>query len=102
MQQNEEKPTLFIDLKKNRIRIYKQTLHLLGNPEYVQLLVNPDTGSIAVCPADSRDHLSHRIRWEELSKSKCCELYSRNFLQTLRRASPGWEANRTYRIQGDS
>ncbi len=32
---------LCIDLKKNRIRIHRQTLHLLGDPDYIQLLVNP-------------------------------------------------------------
>lgn len=41
-------PILFIDLKKNRIRIHKQTLHLLGDPEYIQLLINPVTRLIAV------------------------------------------------------
>ena len=35
------KPVLCIDLKKNRIRIHKLTLHMLGDPEYIQLLVNP-------------------------------------------------------------
>ena len=41
-------PILCIDLKKNRIRIHKLTLHMLGDPEYIQLLVNPDSHMIAV------------------------------------------------------
>ena len=41
------KPVLCIDLKKNRIRIHKLTLHMLGDPEYIQLLVNPQDSMIA-------------------------------------------------------
>lgn len=32
---------LLIDMKKYRIRIRKQTLHQLGDPSYIQLLINP-------------------------------------------------------------
>ena len=42
------KPVLCIDLKKNRIRIHKLTLHMLGDPEYIQLLVNPQDSMIAI------------------------------------------------------
>ena len=42
------KPVLCIDLKKNRIRIHKLTLHMLGDPEYIQLLVNPQNSMIAI------------------------------------------------------
>lgn len=36
------KPSLLVDIKKNRIRIHKNTLHALGNPCFVVLIVNPD------------------------------------------------------------
>ena len=47
-QSSSSQPILCIDLKKNRIRIHKLTLHMLGDPEYIQLLVNPDSHMIAV------------------------------------------------------
>ena len=53
------KPILCIDLKKNRIRIHKQTLRLLGNPEYIQLLVNPDIHMIAIRRSVRQDYLAH-------------------------------------------
>ena len=31
-----------IDLKWNRFRIHKSTLNKMGNPRYVQFLVNPE------------------------------------------------------------
>ena len=93
-------PVIFIDLKKNRIRIYKRTLHLLGDPAYIQLLVNPASQTIVVRCTNGQDNLSHRIYWERLIQHKCCELYSRDFLRTLRSTSQDWEENQTYRIYG--
>lgn len=34
-------PVIVIDSKSGRIRIHRNTLHLLGDPEYIQLLINP-------------------------------------------------------------
>ena len=40
-----------IDPKKNRLRVHSTTLEMMGKPKFVWFLVNPDTPSIAVCPA---------------------------------------------------
>ena len=69
-------PILSIDLKKNRIRIHKRTLHLLGNPEYIQLLVNPDDRTIAIMKGISSDVLAHRVYYDRIKKGQSCELYS--------------------------
>ena len=37
-----------IDLKWNRFRIHKSTLNKMGNPQYVQFLVNPEEPSWSV------------------------------------------------------
>ena len=50
------KPVLCIDLKKNRIRIHKLTLHMLGDPEYIQLLVNPQDSMIAIRKSVRKDY----------------------------------------------
>lgn len=71
--QIQNRPAIFIDLKKNRIRIYKHTLQMLGKPDYIQLLVNPADRIIAVRCTDSQDHLSHKIYWDELLSHKSCE-----------------------------
>ena len=41
-------PILCIDLKKSLIRIHRNTLRLLGDPDYIQLLINPATKMIAI------------------------------------------------------
>lgn len=37
-----------IDTKRGRIRIHKAVLHQLGDPQYIQLLVNPSDMVVAV------------------------------------------------------
>jgi len=42
---NNENPMnarMTIDLKRYRFRIHKTTLHSLGNPKFVQILINPE------------------------------------------------------------
>jgi len=90
-------PILTIDLKKNRIRIHKQTLHLLGDPEYIQLLVNPDARLIAIRRSVRKDHLAHRVT---LTNSICYELCSTELIQTLQRVKTDLETKKTYRIYG--
>ena len=89
-----------IDLKKNRIRIHKATLHLLGDPEYIQFLVNPESLTLIIKSTSKTDHLSHRIRWNLIGGKQCCDFYSYFLLKTLRDVNPGWEMNRSYRIYG--
>lgn len=98
--QTQQQPILCIDLKKNRIRIHKLTLHLLGNPDYIQLLVNPATNSIAIQCCLRHDSLSHRVSLHELPDGTCCELYSTELLQTLREINAEWRDNCSYRLYG--
>ena len=92
-------PALCLDLKKNRIRIHKQTLHMLEDPEYIQLLVNPDKKLIAIRKSISKDHLAHRISLDNLS-GNCYELYSRELLNSLMKVESSLEWNQSYRIYG--
>jgi len=94
------KPTLSVDLKKKRIRIHKVTLHLLGDPEYIQLLVNPLNHTIALRKSIQEDYLAHRIRKEQLTGKNCYELYSTDFVNTLCKVNTTWDENEAYRIYG--
>lgn len=95
------KPAILIDLKKHRIRIHKHTLHMLGNPKYIYLLVNPTDQVIAVCCSTKKDHLSHFINWKSLVNRKSYELYSMNLVQSLRDVCKDWQDNQSYRIYGE-
>lgn len=100
LQSTQPHPSLVIDLKKNRIRIHKKTLHMLGDPEYVQFLVNPERKSIAVRSSISQDYLAQKIKWPLLTGKQCCEFYSKYLLKSLRGVCFDLEDAHTYRITG--
>ena len=92
--------SLVVDTKKRRLRIYKQTLALLDNPEYIQLLVNPEKKMILLCPAASRQASCERITWKQLNENQCCEIYSTSFVEKLMLLSNDWDKNMSYKLTG--
>jgi len=95
-----QQPILCIDLKKNRIRVHKVTLHLLGDPDCIQLLVNPKTGMLAIRGTIPEDHLGLKIHKEMLTDGNCYEIHSKNLMQKLCSVRSDWENNCSYRIYG--
>ena len=93
----QKRAALTLDMKKQRIRIHKQTLHILGNPEYVQLLVNPYQKSIVllVCPKEAFQ--AHKVTPK---KDTDCELYSKELLRQLQIIDRHLEQDTSYLIYG--
>lgn len=91
-----------VDLKKYRIRIYKSMLHLLGNPQYIQLLVNPNNKHVAiravenVVPGDQTE----RILPYSMMADNSYELHSRAFIEKLCQLDGNLVANNTYILTG--
>lgn len=94
-------PAICIDPKKHRIRIYKQTLHMLGDPTHVQILINPDTFTLAIKSADRKDPLTHRVINIKNDTKQCYELYSRYLIQALCRLCTFWNADDLYKCFGE-
>lgn len=92
-------PMIVIDSKNNRIRIHRSTLHLLGDPEYIQLLVNPERLVLAILPGHELK-TANVIRWDRIAESKSCELYSKVFIRQLGRICPNWRTDGKYRLYG--
>ncbi|MCD8105001.1 MAG: hypothetical protein LUF35_08385 [Lachnospiraceae bacterium] len=90
-------PSLCIDLKKNRIRIHRRTLQLIGNPEYIQLLVNPSDSKIAIRRSGREDYLAHKVHMDAVD---CIELYSSILIENLMTVNNGLSWNRSYRLYG--
>lgn len=94
-------PSLLLDLQNNLIRIHRNTLSLLGNPEYIQILVNPDTALIAIRGCNKDDYRSERIRWDTLrDNNKSCEFYSKSLIKTIRKVFFNNIDTHKYRITG--
>jgi len=100
MQKTSIPPAIVVDCKNSRIRIHRQTLHLLGDPDYIQLMVNPELGTLAISPSE-RIKTAHAVRWEKLSGRKCCELYSKPLVHQLKSINPGWTLDGKYHMTGN-
>ena len=92
-------PMIVIDSKNNRIRIHRNTLHLLGDPEYIQLLVNPERLMIAVL-SSQKLKTANVIRWDRIAENRSCELYSKILIRQLGSMCPYWKKNGKYRLYG--
>ena len=96
------KPIMTIDLKKRRLRLYKHILRLLGDPDYVQFLVNPEKKCFLVRRGEETEPGSQKIYWTILNDNgQCCEFYSKPFVETLHSAFFDKDDEQTYRIIGD-
>ena len=98
---NSRRPIISFDFKtRYRIRIHKITLHLLGDPDYIQLLVNPFSKIIAIRKGNSDDHLSIKIRNNRFSND-CFEIFSKQLMRSIMLVYEDLEYGSSYRIYGD-
>ena len=96
--ENLYQPILSIDLKKSLIRVHRNTLRLLGDPDYIQLLINPNM--IAIKAGDKRDYLAHKVRKYRFETGYSYELYCKDLLQTMMTVDCGWEYGNIFRLYG--
>ena len=97
----QSRPVVCVDLKKGRLRVHKITLHILGDPDYILLLINPTTGVLAIKETIPDDYLGLKIRKEMLTDGNSYEIYSKDLFRALTTIRSDWEANKSYRIYGD-
>lgn len=94
--------SMMLDMKRNRIRIHKPAIHLLGNPKLIQLLFDPEDMVVAiVCPeAEVPGGQEIRINPRGLKSRNCFEFCSRMFLRKLRAVHGNLDENCSYRLTG--
>lgn len=94
---------LSIDLKKSRMRVHKAMLHQLGDPQYIQLLVNPDNRAIAILAVDkphTKDPV-HKVTEKKLHSDFSYEIYSSSFLLGIRSLEPRLDELTCFRLSGE-
>ena len=94
------KPALTVSLKKPSIRIYKETLHLIGNPEYVLLSVNFADNTLVITPSITFDAKAHNVGKYLKNSSKSVVLYSTPLIRSLQQMSGDWQTDKAYRMYG--
>lgn len=97
----DEKMGLLIDLKKCRIRIHRNTIKVLGEPQYVMLLVNPEERSIALSRSDTSEKRAHKIPGPRKNGRQEYEFYSRSLVRNLSRLNERWHEPGKYRMNGE-
>lgn len=95
--------TIAIDLKKYRIRIHKSTIHLLGDPKYIQLLVKPESSQVAIraVEKETRGDQTFKVDSKTMKSDNSYELYSQTLIKKLCTIVDGLEPNFTYRLNGE-
>ena len=93
---------LTIDLKRNRFRIYRKTLRHLGNPAFIQFLINPEELFIAILGSDKPipGGTANRIDLNMDLKS-CTEFYSAPLMEGLLKIFGALDYRYSYHLTGE-
>ena len=77
--------SISIDNKKHRIVVHKTMLHVLGDPPYIQFLIDPDSMIFAIKALDhtSSGDQTHKINKKALKSDNSVEIYSMTFISKL-------------------
>ena len=94
--------TITIDMKKDRIRIHRKTLHAIGDPDYIHLLVNPDERTLAVLRSDRSDPKAYRLPKIQSGDNQAFEISSKPLVKNLLNMCSEWQADCVYRIYGET
>ena len=94
--------TMPIDLTKNRLRIHKSTLRLLGSPEFVKLLFSTERNAIGVIGSKSEIPKADEIRviYDKPNETGTFDIYSKHLVSVIRIAFRGLDQTGLYRLKG--
>ena len=101
MENNSSRPTISIDYKQNRIRIYKRTLRLIGNPKNIFLLINPEEQVLVILGSDKSDKKVLNTKYSHTKSNQSYEISCKHLLKQLLTVCNNWQDNRLYRIYGE-
>ena len=104
MNQPHDQPliSMTIDIKQYRIRIHKNTLHALGDPKHIQLLLHPSEPTIMVrCPQKGEPFgQEEKVVFDKPGNQGTFQMYSKELINRLQRIHPCFERNKVYRLYG--
>ncbi len=92
---------LSIDMRKYRLRIHKNTLHQLGDPGYIQLLVHPQYKLIAIRALDHDlpGAQAYKVSRTTMLSDNSFEIYSRTLIEKLCQLAENLKTG-CYRLEG--
>ena len=94
-------PAITVDVKQNRVRIYRHTLSMLEDPKYIQLLYNSDEGIIGIQGFEEKPkHQWHKVRYEKVTSQTPYAVHSKYLINVLKQSLPVNDQNAIVRISG--
>ncbi len=102
VENNPRQAIITIDAKKPRLRIYKATIHQMGDPKYVQLMINLEHRRIALRGVDSHIPGQHEIRVDRqmANTEDCVDWYSTDLIAQLCSVFHEIERGNSYNLAG--
>ena len=92
--------SITIDLIQNGIRIHKPVYRLLGSPKYLQLLIDPASKILALCPVSYYGDQCHKIRTNRMHSSNSYEIYSIALVKKLCSIEAKFSSGYSYSVKG--
>ena len=95
--------TMTIDVKINRFRIHKATLQKIGNPKYIQFLINTEEMFIAVLGSDKplAGGTANKVNQIEMTGYHSVEFYSNTLLDGIVKMTGIIDFRYSYRLSGE-
>lgn len=96
---------LTLDMRRNRVRIHRQTLRALGDPSFIQFLINPEDLYIAILgseiPLTGGTANRVKIRNARLDSKLSVEFYSATLLGGIYNVFGVLDRQYNYRLTGE-
>lgn len=92
---------LTIDLKRNRFRIFKKTLRYIGNPSFIQFLINPEELYIAILGSDKPIPGGTANKVNLMWNNGCVEFYSMSLMSGLLKIFGTLDDQYSYHLAGE-
>ncbi len=92
-----------IDLKKNRLRIHRSTLRIMGSPPFIKLLFSRAHNAIAVvsCEEGEIPRIKEvRVIYDLRDNTHTFDIYSKELTLLIQMAFKGLDRNSLYRLTG--
>lgn len=97
---NNIQPSVAISLKKPAIRIHKDTIHMIGDPEYILLSIDIKEKALVITPSIQLDIKAHYIGKYLHNHEKSIVLYSKPLMETFKDINKNLLSDKSYKLYG--
>lgn len=91
--------TTSLQYSNGMVRISIESLRLLGNPEYVTIMVNESCDQLSFLPSAKTDNAALMVKYDKLKTNRGMMIYSCNLVRKIFDIE-GWDHTYRYRIPG--